>query len=760
MAEPGRRRRRPAVSCSLCRRRKLRCNRENPCGNCMKARNATCVYENHSPPPQPRPTQPSLVQTLSGLTPSETASSTSRLSNISSHVPGSSVAYSTTALSPASPSSTHDVELMRIRIRELEEQLSKATSSKSSPQSHASPLNSEIETAASQMGGTYYFHRESNVFGPPQGLTRSVTHKSRFFGQSHWIVGMSLFKDLLGSVEPLVREGLYEAFTGMQKCKSLARIIKSQRAPPWPSPPTADLPRVDIANELVNCYLRTTETVHRILHIPTFIRDYEALWTSEAKPSTAFLVQLKLVFALGAATYDDNFSLRSSAVRWVYEALTWISEPEFKSRIGIQFLQIDILLLIARETIGVGRDSVWVSAGELLRRGMIMGLHRDPSRLPNKSTFVSEMRRRLWNTIVELALQSSLTTGGAPLISLYDFDTQPPANFDDEQLTTDSPVPGLENHFTQTSIAIALHKTFPARLAVAKFLNDISSHGSYEELLRLDADLRASYRVLTRTLHGYESGSEPSPSQFSTRMVHFIMHQYVSALHKPYFGPALRQTAYAFSRKVVVETSLKIWYAVYPASSFTGSRSGNAAFSSDHDDFARLAVCGSGFCRTVALQATLLIACELRTQLQEDEGLGPVTLRPDLLSVIEDVKTWCVRCIEAGETNIKAYLLGCVIAAQVQGLMRGLGADEIPQLLAKAATEAGDTSLSILERIAAQGQANGALDTLPPISLDTPSDGLGDWDLTMADALFNPGNTESLSWAFNDEAMQEVASWW
>lgn len=520
----------------------------------------------------------------------------------------------------------------------------------------------------------------------------------------------------------------------MQKCKTLARIIKSQRAPPWPSPPTADLPRVDIAHELVDCYFRTTETVYRILHVPTFKRDFEALWISDAKPNTSFLVQLKLVFAIGAATYDENFSLRASAVRWVYEALTWISEPEFKSRLGIQYLQIDALLLIARETIGIGRDSIWVSAGELLRRAMIMGLHRDPSRLPNKSIYTCEMRRRLWNTILELALQSSLTTGGAPLISLQDFDTQPPANFDDEQLTTENPVSWPESHFTQTSIAIALRNTLPVRLAVAKFLNDISSHGSYEELLRLDADLRASYRDLTRSLQTLQSSDGGPPCQFVTRMVNFIMHQYVCALHTPYFGPALRQTTYAFSRKVVVETSLKIWYAVHPASSLMGSGRANSANtpSSDRDDFARLAICGSGFCRTVALQASLLIAGELRTQLQEDEGLGPVTLRPDLLSVIEDVKVWSLRCIEAGETNIKAYLLACVVAAQIQGLMRGLSMDEIPQILVKVATEVGDTCLSIFERMVEQGQANGAVDTLPPISGDTPSDGLGDWDFAVS----------------------------
>lgn len=31
-------------------------------------------------------------------------------------------------------------------------------------------------------------------------------------------------------------------------------------------------------------------------------------------------MQVKLVLALGAVTYNDRFSLRASAIQWVYEA--------------------------------------------------------------------------------------------------------------------------------------------------------------------------------------------------------------------------------------------------------------------------------------------------------------------------------------------------------------------------------------------------------------------------------------------------------
>ena len=55
----SRKRRRPAVVCNECRRRKIACDRKSPCSQCIQY-NSTCMY--HSPNSLPRGvTQPSLV---------------------------------------------------------------------------------------------------------------------------------------------------------------------------------------------------------------------------------------------------------------------------------------------------------------------------------------------------------------------------------------------------------------------------------------------------------------------------------------------------------------------------------------------------------------------------------------------------------------------------------------------------------------------------------------------------------------------------
>lgn len=428
---------------------------------------------------------------------------------------------------------------------------------------------------------------------------------------------------------------------------------------------------------------------------------------------------------------DTKFSLRTSAIRWVYEAQNWLSDPAFKSRLNIQTLQISLLLLFAREATGVGEDMVWVSAGSLLRIAIHMGLNRDPSLLPTRSLFAAEMRRRLWNTILEAVVHTSLMSGSPPLLSLSDFNAAPPGNFADEQLADDDATPVPDAEFTQISVAIALRATFPLRLAVAKFLNDFGAHGTYDETLRLDAQLRTTYRSLCHTLQGYTSSTGPAPSHFSLRVIDFLMLRYQSALHVPFFGPALKVAAYAYSRTVIVENSLRSWHIVCPPSPVARGAAAEEEGELGRDDLVRLAVCGSGLYCAVPMQAALLIAVELRTQLLDAASLSPPTLRSDLLAVLEASKAWLLRRIEAGETNIKGYLLQCVVSGQIDALTRGLGKEEMLRLCLEAAEEAEEVCFPLLEGMVAQGRGGGG-DSGILTGLGTPEGGVDDWEFMVS----------------------------
>ncbi|KAL4880339.1 hypothetical protein BJY04DRAFT_219333 [Aspergillus karnatakaensis] len=718
-AAPERRRRRPAVSCTLCRRRKIKCNRESPCSNCIKSKSEPCVYDNDAPP---RPQDLGFRRTaeLDRAKPSQMLPPSAAASQVPSYT-SRSVPSSAKGSSRTSLASVSEVESLKSKIRRLEEQLSNVTQQSPSPSVDAS---TNIETTTSQIAGTFHINSESRLDANSQAVTRRlVMHKSRLFGSSHWAQGASMFRDVFEIIEPYIREEGAKATAGIKRCKELARVIKAHRTPQWPTPPTPDLPPKGIADELVDRYLRTIETTFRILHIPSFKTDYDALWVSETRPSTAFTVQLKLVLAIGAVTYDENFSMRPSALRWVYEAHTWLSDPDFKPQLNIQCLQSRILLLIAREVLNAGGDSSWISAGALFRTAVYMGLHRDPAHLPSRTTLAAEMRRRLWNTILELSLQASMVSGGAPLMSMNDFDCEPPGNFDDEQLLTEDPLPKGDDEYTQTSTARALRKTFPERLAIAKALNDLGSYMTYEDTLKLDKCLRTSYRNICRMLRNYTTRPGPLPSTFESRVLDVITHCYLSCLHMPFFERSLQEAAYAFSRKVIIESSLKIWCAIYPASPVLPGRHHEST--SDQDELSVWVTCGFGFHRTSTMVATMFVALELKAQLQDEDSLGPNPYRQDLFALLSDAKARAWKMIECGETNVKGYLLACMVTAQIEGLMQGLDETQIPGYILKAAEKAQEKCLALMEERAGQGYGDTAGDNQMSVNT-TPF--MGDWE--------------------------------
>jgi len=73
----------------------------------------------------------------------------------------------------------------------------------SAPSSVNTPVStftrhSRIETQTVNVSGNFYFHSEHRLTSGPGAVTRSVTHKTRLFGQSHWVNSFALVSaDLL-----------------------------------------------------------------------------------------------------------------------------------------------------------------------------------------------------------------------------------------------------------------------------------------------------------------------------------------------------------------------------------------------------------------------------------------------------------------------------------------------------------------------------------------------------------------------------------
>jgi len=171
---------------------------------------------------------------------------------------------------------------------------------------------------------------------------------------------------------------------------------------------------------MVNSYFDSFESTHRILHVPSFWTEYESYWNHPEDISAGLRVKILLVIGIGSSLQkhvDTDVFFHNMVHQWIHAAQMWLSGPLEKDRLTITGIQIHCLTILARQIFSIGGDLVWMSMGSLVHRAMQIGLHRDPKRLPAMSFLQGELRRRLWVTILELVVQSSLDSQMPPRIS-------------------------------------------------------------------------------------------------------------------------------------------------------------------------------------------------------------------------------------------------------------------------------------------------------------------------------------------------------
>ena len=402
--------------------------------------------------------------------------------------------------------------------------------------------------------------------------------------------------------------------------------------------------------------------------------------------------------------------LRSKALEWIYAAQSWLSAPFQKGRLSVTGLQVHCLLLLARETNFVGPELVWISAGALLRTAIHMGLHRDSSHYPNMSPYNAEIRRRLWATVLEMAVQSSLDCGMPPLISYDDFDTAPPSNISDASLSPSDAPTSLVPHslppttYTQTSLQIALLASLHTRLRVARLINHFRSKPTYEEVLHLSSRVMDSIREASLLLLAYNqptnhsslakhpSSTPERPTAFHQNLLSHLQRRFLLALHRPFAIKALSNPQFYFSRKVCLEQALLI--STPPPS----------------PEYNRLASIGGGLWRETLTHGALTLCMELITQLDEDTRNVSLerqrAQRAPLHEAIRGVIGLAEERMRLGATNVKGLLFLNMALGQAEAIETG-GAVSVEEGIFRAAKKAAQLGYEILRsRAAAAGVGN------------------------------------------------------
>ncbi|EEP81633.1 predicted protein [Uncinocarpus reesii 1704] len=449
----SRKRRRQAVVCTECRRRKIACNRSIPCAQCIQS-NSICTYYNsyysyagkgnaavaqdggskdHPLPPSitPQPIYPlgsglqlpplpySYQNDLHGAAeigslPATTVSA------------GAGVQSSCTISNPAPLSLPYDLDTTTDMV------LPDVSAEEILSLNAVVGLTDRVATNAMQLAAVC-----------SQEPSRIVFQKSRLYPQSHWMTFFQGYEphNLFESINNTVFRG--EGHPGLQKCKQLAKALKAKSGPDPQlllRPLREFIPPKEISDRLVKLYLRTFESVLRILHIPTFEREYAQYWEAPRAADESIVLQILLVIAIGTCFCQDALSsddvdglptLHDQATQWIHAAHLKLTAPYRKKHLNLRGVQTQCLLVLAllTNTNAIGGDLAWVTTSSLIQCGLAIGLHIAPSRI-STTPLEAEVRRRLWSTMLELAVQAALDSGLPPVISAETLDSyeQPGAN--------------------------------------------------------------------------------------------------------------------------------------------------------------------------------------------------------------------------------------------------------------------------------------------------------------------------------------------
>jgi hypothetical protein len=324
------------------------------------------------------------------------------------------------------------------------------------------------------------------------------------------------------------------------------------------------LPDKSTLDAQVALYFQTCETTYRILHEPSFWREYQAFWDRQSNDEsfTPFAALLLYILAItkclqpteGNLFIGDSSIDRDTALDYIETCDTWLQRQSRKQTTLI-FFQLQCLSLLGKRVNSLKLKQDWTNSGDVIRLAIAAGLHRNPSLLSRGriTEFEKEMRRRVWLTIVELELQCSIDCGlQSSACGLY-FDVQPPSNLPDEAFAADAvqiPAGRPIDHFTSTSYLNVALQSMPLRLHLLQILNNPTTDLQYSDVLHYDAKLNA---VLVSIPAWTDARSQVPAAMLKLQILQFLL-----ILHRPYAKFAVVNKRFSFSFTACIDAASAI----------------------------------------------------------------------------------------------------------------------------------------------------------------------------------------------------------
>ncbi|KAI0125630.1 fungal-specific transcription factor domain-containing protein [Xylariales sp. AK1849] len=537
----NRRREKPQLSCHLCRRRKLKCDRLHPCANCTKrGLDLECTY----PSTIPRPAASDQRH------PSTAAISVQdRLRQLEREV--------VTMIQRNGPAAIQEnMRSMGNVATSTDTSSSLSATSPSEPESVESPAVIDF------------------------GRLKLSTSETTYSDGSHWtsiLHGICELREQFRGKEPSpiaedqagVPESQYPGPLLLYGCPPITK--KHELLAAIPSRATVD--------RMVSIYFNSADISPAVIHTGEFLKQYSKFWEDPSETPVmwlGFLFGMLCVATLCQHTGPNNNATAQNQSTFPPETDARRAAMFYKEKIvqslvfghyttGGPFVIETLIHYVTVEHFS-GSDAntgVWLALGVLVNIAMKMGYHRDPSHFPHLSPYDAEMRRRLWMTICLLDTGLSEQMGMPRAIKLPHDDVLEPRHLVDSDFDGDTiQLPPSRPDTEPTSMLFILVKArFSAALHVVRDLVTSPRPYPYSEVTRVDAILNEARSNIPDCYKWHPmplSITDPAILISRRMYLEILYHNAQIVLHLRYLLPSSNRDQYLYSQKTIMGAILNL----------------------------------------------------------------------------------------------------------------------------------------------------------------------------------------------------------
>lgn len=459
MAGPSEPQKKPPLSCTSCRARKLKCDKQDPCHHCVRSK-VECVFPARRRIQRPRKsTNSELLHRLDRL---ESIVGKVGLANLE-------------ALEAR-------VEAVGARGAELE--LQQPVEADSRPQGdHAAygaqdvrPLPQD-NTASRYMSGEFWSSLCNEVEGLRQALEQTTDSDDEEDGGE-------------GTTPESVGGG-----SGTSIPTPPAMLLGT--------PQTANLhaiehPSPNDIRYLATVYFRNVDMHLKILHRPTVLAAINHLASHPDTASELSPNLTALFFAIYYAAVTSQTSAECThalgrpradlAVLFQAGVEQALARADYLNNTGLETLQALTIYTCCLRSYNGSRAS-WVLLGLLIRLAQALNIHQDGDGSTSRfSPFEAELRRRLWWQLIVLDMRAAEDRGTNTIIAHGSYDTRLPHNIDDVEFGPDTTAP-LHDRPGPSDTTFSLFTAQSSGI----FLRTSPGTGSEEETVRRTKHLESQY---------------------------------------------------------------------------------------------------------------------------------------------------------------------------------------------------------------------------------------------------------------------------